>query len=148
MELRRSSTDQRASLEDDSGRACEDVPGVDGTDPGVLPEAPRPLQIDLLQEHGARAALAGVRPEADHRHPADHRVRKNGPRIHEALAGRPDRFIKGWYVSHTRMIASEVLSFFYMRASKCFEEFPRKNVNLRRLIIRLIILFLIFKWHR
>lgn len=75
MKLRRSSTDQRASIEDDSGRAREDVPGVDGTDPGVLPKAPRPLQIDLLQEHGARAALARVRSETDHCHPADHRVR-------------------------------------------------------------------------
>ncbi|TGZ55546.1 hypothetical protein DBV15_12726 [Temnothorax longispinosus] len=74
------------------------MPGVDGTDPGVLPEAHRHLQNDLLQEHGARAALAGVRPKADHRHPADHRIRQNGPWIHEALAGRPDCFIKGRFL--------------------------------------------------
>lgn len=59
---------------------------VDGTDPGVLPEAARPLQIDLLQEHGARAAVARVRPKINHRHPADHRVRQDGSWIHEALA--------------------------------------------------------------
>lgn len=75
------------------------MPGIDGTDPGVLPQAPRPLQIDILQGHGARATLAGVRPKVNHRHPADHRVRQNGPWIHEALAGRPDRFIKGRYVT-------------------------------------------------
>lgn len=105
-DFRRSGTDQRASLENDSGRAREDVPGVDGTDPGVLPEARRNLENDVLQEHGARAALAGVRPEADHRHPADHRVRQNGPWIHEALAGRPDCFIKGRYVTARPLLIS------------------------------------------
>lgn len=97
-DFRRSGTDQRASLENDSGRARKDMPRIDGTDPGVLPEAHRYLQNDLLQEHGARTALAGMRPKTDHRHPADHRVRQNGPWIHEALAGRPDCFIKGRYV--------------------------------------------------
>lgn len=37
--------------------------------------------------------------ETNHRHPADHRVRQNGPWIHEALARRPDCFIKGRYVT-------------------------------------------------
>lgn len=86
MNFRRSGTDQRASLENDSGRARKDMPGIYGTDPRVLPEAHRHLQNDLLQKHGARATLVGVCPETNHRHPADYRVRQNGPWIHEALA--------------------------------------------------------------
>lgn len=42
--------------------------------------------------------MAGVRSEIDCRHPADHRVRQNGPWIHEAFARRPDCFVKGRYV--------------------------------------------------
>jgi len=47
-DFRRSGTNQRASLENDSGRARKDMPGVDGPDPGILPEAHRHLQNDLL----------------------------------------------------------------------------------------------------
>lgn len=32
-----------------------------------------------------------MRPEADGRHPADHRVRQNGARVHETVTGRSDR---------------------------------------------------------
>lgn len=52
-DFRRSGTDQRASLENDSGCARKDMSGIDGTDLGVLPKAHRHLQNDLLQEHGA-----------------------------------------------------------------------------------------------
>jgi len=98
-DFRRSGTNQRASLENDSGRARKDMSGVDGPDPGILPEAHRHLQNDLLQKHGAWATLVGVCPKVNHRHPADHRVRQNGPWIHEAFAGRPNCFIKGRYVT-------------------------------------------------
>lgn len=87
LNFRRSGTDQRASFENDSGRACKDMPGIDGTDPGVFPKAHRHEQSVVLQEYGARAALAGVRPEANYCYPADHRVRQDGSRIYEALAG-------------------------------------------------------------
>lgn len=96
MNFHRSSTDQRAAVKNDSGRTRENVFAVDRTDPRIFPEAARPLQIDLLQEHGARAAMARVCPKINHRHPADHRVRQDGSWIHEALAGRPDCSIKGW----------------------------------------------------
>ena len=98
MDFRRSGTDQRAALKNDSGCTRKNVSAVDGTDSGVLPEAARPLQIDLLQEHGARATLARVRQKTNHRYPADHRVRQDGSWIHEALAGRPDCSTKGWSV--------------------------------------------------
>lgn len=96
MDFRRSGTDQRVAFKNDSGCTRKNVSAVDGTDPGVFPEAPRPLQIDLLQEHGTRAAMARVRPETNHRYPADHRVRQDGSWIHEALAGRSNCSIKGW----------------------------------------------------
>lgn len=51
-DFRRSGTNQRASLENDSGRARKNMPGVDGTNPGILPETHRHHQNDLLQEHG------------------------------------------------------------------------------------------------
>lgn len=40
---------------------------------------------------GSRRTVVGVRAKADGRHPADHRVRQNGARIHETVARRPDR---------------------------------------------------------
>lgn len=96
MNFRRSGTDQRAALKNDSGCTRKNVSAVDGTDSGIFPEASWSLQIDLLQEHGARTTLARVCPKTNHRYPADHRVCQDGSWIHEALAGRPDCSIKGW----------------------------------------------------
>lgn len=50
-------------------------------------QAQRPLPAALLQEHGARGAVARVCPEAYDRHTADHRVCKDGARLHEVVAG-------------------------------------------------------------
>lgn len=40
---------------------------------------------------GPRGTVVGVRAKIDIRHPADHRIRKNGSWFHETIAGRSDR---------------------------------------------------------
>ena len=63
------------------------------TDTGGVQEVPDesgPQPRVVLQEYAARAAVARGRPEAHGGHPGDYRVRQDGPRIHEAHAGRSD----------------------------------------------------------
>lgn len=79
------------ALEDDIGRARSDVSVLAGPHPRDVPEAAGPLEAALLQEHGARGAVARVRPETDDHHSANHRVRQDGARVHEVVAGRPNR---------------------------------------------------------
>lgn len=92
----RSKSDQRAAVEDDLRRAQSHVPHLSGTHPRDVPQTPRPVTAALLQKHGTRGAVARVCPKAHHGYPANHRIRQDGARLHEAQPGRPNRLAQSW----------------------------------------------------
>lgn len=90
----RSKSNIGAAVENDIGRSRTDLPIFRGADTRDVPKTAGPLAVTILQEHGARGAVAGVRPEAHDDHTANHRICENGTWFHEIITRRSNRTTK------------------------------------------------------